>query len=276
AHNSSDVWANQQMFLLDNEGNPTLVGGVPPDYFSEDGQLWGNPLFNWDKLAETEYQWWLARLYFNFHLFNLVRIDHFRGLESFWAIPANSETAKNGSWVAAKGDALLSILKSRMEHLPIVAEDLGIITPEVDALRKKFDLPGMKVLQFAFSSDASNEHLPHNFDQNQVVYTGTHDNNTSLAWFDELDDEEKVRVSDYLFVDGSDIVRSLIELAWSSVAEMVIVPIQDLLGLGDEGRMNTPGIASGNWEWRCTKAQLKKLDVRFVRMLNEKYNRLYE
>lgn len=273
AHNSSDVWANQQMFLLDNKGNPTMVGGVPPDYFSEDGQLWGNPLFNWDKLAETEYQWWLARLYFNFHLFNLVRIDHFRGLESFWAIPANSDTAKNGSWVIAKGDAILSILKSRMNYLPIVAEDLGIITPEVDALRKKFDLPGMKVLQFAFSSDASNEHLPHNYDQNQVVYTGTHDNNTTLAWFNELNDEEKEKVLNYLFIDNRDVVRSLIELAWSSVAEMVIVPIQDLLGMGAEGRMNTPGIASGNWEWRCTQTQLDKLNAQFIKMLNDKYNR---
>lgn len=273
AHNSSDVWANQQMFLLDNDGNPTLVGGVPPDYFSEDGQLWGNPLFDWNKLAETDYHWWLARLYFNFHLFNLVRIDHFRGLESFWAIPANSETAKDGSWIEAKGNALLEILKSQMTNLPIVAEDLGIITPEVDALRKKFDLPGMKVLQFAFSSDASNVHMPHNFDKKQVVYTGTHDNDTTLAWFNKLNNEEKERVLAYLSINNYGIEQLLIEIAWSSVAEMAIVPLQDLLGLGGEGRMNIPGIASGNWEWRCDKAKLESLDSDFLKKLNEKYNR---
>jgi len=273
SQNSSDVWSNQDIFLLDEDGEPTLVGGVPPDYFSEVGQLWGNPVFNWNRLSETDYHWWIARLYYNLHLFDIVRIDHFRGLESFWAIPANSETAISGEWLPAKGFELLSILKSRLGHLPIIAEDLGIITNEVQQLRDSFNLPGMKVLQFAFTSDYTNEHLPHNFDGRNVVYTGTHDNNTTLGWWRTILNEEKSLASKFLTHSKENIVQRMIELAWSSTAEIAILPMQDLLELGSEGRMNIPGTATGNWNWRYEKKQLKKHQLEFVKELNLKNNR---
>ena len=270
---SADVWGNQSIFLLDEMGQPTLVGGVPPDYFSEDGQLWGNPLFDWEKLAESEFQWWIARLYFHFHLFDLVRIDHFRGLESFWAIPAESETAKVGEWLPAKGFELLKIMQSRFGTLPIVAEDLGIITPEVEALRDGFELPGMKVLQFAFESDASNEHLPYNYSGKCVVYTGTHDNNTSLGWWKDLEPKMKQHVVTYLPYGRKSIVKSMIQLAWASTADVAIVPLQDILKLDGNARMNIPGTAEGNWRWRYTKKQTKLECFDFMKKLNSTYNR---
>ncbi|HKM93637.1 MAG TPA: 4-alpha-glucanotransferase [Prolixibacteraceae bacterium] len=273
ALDSSDVWANQEFFMLDKAGNPLWVGGVPPDYFSEDGQLWGNPVFDWEKLAETQYQWWHARLYFNFHLFNLVRIDHFRGLESFWAIPANAVTAKEGKWMPAHGAAMLDILYQRMGKLPIIAEDLGLITPEVDALRIQFDLPGMKVLQFAFASDAQNEHLPHNLSTNCVVYTGTHDNDTLKGWWGNNSADERKMVRTYVKASRGCISARLIEMAWASVAKLAIVPLQDLMEMGSEGRMNTPGTATGNWRWRYLPRQLMLPQLNFLKMLNDQYNR---
>jgi 4-alpha-glucanotransferase len=271
--NSSDVWANQSIFMLDDKGNPTLVGGVPPDYFSEDGQLWGNPLFNWDQLAETNFHWWLARLYFNLHLFNLVRIDHFRGLESFWAIPSDAVTAKQGQWLPAKGFEVLSILQSQIGNLPIIAEDLGIITPEVEKLRDHFNLPGMKVLQFAFTSDFTNEHLPHNLKGRNVMYTGTHDNNTALGWWQTINVKEKMLASQFLSSSKDNMVQRLIELAWSSTAELAILPMQDLMELGEQARMNVPGTATGNWAWRYEKKQLKESHWTFMKKMNTKYNR---
>ena len=271
---SSDVWSNQTIFMLDEMGNPTKVGGVPPDYFSEDGQLWGNPLFNWDRLAETSYHWWIARLYFNLHLFNLVRIDHFRGLESFWAIQADAETAKSGEWLPAKGFDVLSILQTQLGNLPIIAEDLGIITPEVEKLRDHFNLPGMKVLQFAFSSDCTNEHLPHNFVGRNVMYTGTHDNNTALGWWQTIDAKEKGLAAQLLSNSKENMVQRMIELAWSSTAELAILPMQDLLELGQQARMNVPGTATGNWAWRYEKKQLKQCHWKFMKMMNKKYNRI--
>ncbi len=273
AHSSSDVWGNQNIFILDQKGKPKLVGGVPPDYFSEEGQLWGNPVFDWEELEKTTFHWWIARLYFNLHMFDLVRIDHFRGLESFWAIPEDSETAINGSWMSAKGFLLLKIMQSRLGKLPIVAEDLGIITTEVEKLRDHFNLPGMRVLQFAFTSDQTNEHLPHNISHRNLVYTGTHDNDTILGWWDSLQTDEKKIANDYLKANRGNIVERMIEWAWSSNAEIAIVPIQDIMKLGTEARMNIPGTPEGNWSWRYTAQQLRMVDFEFIKLLNTKYNR---
>jgi 4-alpha-glucanotransferase len=273
SYDSSDVWANQQIFLLDEKGNPLCVGGVPPDYFSEDGQLWGNPVYNWKNLEKTNYQWWLARLYFNLHLFDLVRIDHFRGLESFWAIPADAETAKIGEWMPAKGYEMLSTLKSQLGELPIIAEDLGIITPEVKKLRDHFNLPGMKVLQFAFTTDETNEHFPHNFINRNIAYTGTHDNDTLLGWWQSLENVDRKRVLSYLKMERGTIRERFIEWVWSSTAEIAIIPMQDLLGLGNEARMNIPGTATGNWGWRYQKHLIRKNQFEFIKNLNRIYNR---
>ena len=275
AHDSSDVWANQDLFQLNEIGEAECVGGVPPDYFSEDGQLWGNPVFNWAKLAETNYQWWVARLYFNLHLFNLVRIDHFRGLESYWSIPADSVTAKNGDWKLANGMELLKILNSQIGELPIIAEDLGIITPEGEELRDKFQLPGMKVLQFAFTSGYKNVHLPHNYHGRNFAYTGTHDNDTLIGWWRSLSREEKIKIKIYLNFKNGTISKQLIEMVWSSSAEVAIIPMQDVLELGGEARMNTPGTPEGNWGWRYNKKQLKKEHFQFMNNLNKIYNRYH-
>lgn len=273
SHDSSDVWTNQKLFLLDKDGNSTLVGGVPPDYFSEEGQLWGNPVFDWNEHEKTNYQWWIARLYFNLHLFNMVRIDHFRGLESFWAVPADAETAKTGEWLPAKGYEILSIMKSRLGELPIIAEDLGIITPEVERLRTHFGLPGMKVLQFAFASDASNDHLPHNYDTSTIAYTGTHDNDTLSGWWNSIDNKERKAIMKYTGSKTGDIRQRLIELVWSSCARTAIIPMQDILNLGTEARMNIPGTATGNWGWRYLQHQVKKEHFELIRQLNIRYNR---
>ena len=274
AHDSADVWSNQEIFFLNSKGNPTIVGGVPPDYFSDDGQLWGNPVFNWEQLDKTGYQWWLSRLHFNFHLYNLVRIDHFRGLESFWAIPANSITAKHGEWMPANGQEMLAVLQSQLTSLPIVAEDLGIITPEVEQLRDGFNLPGMKVLQFAFTSDYTNEHLPHNYtNNNNIVYTGTHDNDTLLGWWNSIKKAEKKMATSLVRVDQVKIAPAFIELAWASTAKIAIVPLQDVMELDGEARMNVPGTATENWSWRYSKSQLRKKQLQFMKKLNIKYNR---
>ncbi|WP_297090739.1 4-alpha-glucanotransferase [uncultured Draconibacterium sp.] len=268
---SSDVWTNTDIFLLDEDLNPTEVGGVPPDYFSETGQLWGNPVFDWPRLKERQYDWWMARLHFNLNMFNLVRIDHFRGLESFWSVPADEETAINGKWIPAHGYEMLSLIKSQIGILPFIAEDLGIITTEVDHLRERFNLPGMKVLQFAFTTDATNKDLPHNYDKNFVVYTGTHDNNTTLGWLNAVAEEEKEMVSKYFSTYDS--IRELVEMAMSSVAETAILPMQDVLELDERSRMNTPGTPTGNWGWRFQWKQLKTRQKNFLRETTLKYNR---
>jgi 4-alpha-glucanotransferase len=249
SYDSADVWTNQDIFLLDKKNKPTKVGGVPPDYFSETGQLWGNPLYDWEKLKQRNYDWWIARLHFNLQLFDLVRIDHFRGLESFWAIPYGEKTAIIGEWLKADGDAMLKILHSQIGHLPIVAEDLGSITKEVHHLRKKYHLPGMKVLQFAFASDAVNEHLPHNYATDFVAYTGTHDNDTTMNWLKTAKGEERDHIHHYFGthqIDQWKVIRAVL----GSVAQMTIIPAQDILGLGSSARMNTPGTIVGNWKWK--------------------------
>jgi 4-alpha-glucanotransferase len=259
SYDSSDVWSNQDIFLLDEKRKPTLVGGVPPDYFSETGQLWGNPLFDWDKLQQRGYDWWLARIHFNLNMFDLVRIDHFRGLESFWAVPKGEKTAINGHWMKAHGDALLKSLQSQIGHLPIIAEDLGTITDEVHHLRQKYNLPGMKVLQFAFADDATNEHLPHNHRTDFAVYTGTHDNDTTAGWLQSLKKEEAVNLYDYLGNKQPD-RWTLIRMALASVAQIAVIPMQDILGLDTKARMNTPGTVKNNWLWRMPTSALQKKD----------------
>ncbi len=251
SYDSADVWANQDLFLLDNSRKPVLVGGVPPDYFSETGQLWGNPLFDWERLKHRNYDWWIARIHFNLNLFDLVRIDHFRGLETFWAIPYGEKTAIKGEWMKAKGDALLGLLQSQIGNLPIIAEDLGTITDEVHHLRKKYQLPGMKVLQFAFASDAGNEHLPHNYQSDFVAYTGTHDNDTTAGWMKRIKGEERDHLRRYFGTSSIDHWK-MIRAALGSVAEMTIIPLQDVLGLDSSARMNTPGTIESNWKWRVT------------------------
>lgn len=270
---SADVWANPSIFQLDEELNPIRVGGVPPDYFSKSGQLWGNPVFDWERLKADDYSWWIARIHFNLRLFDFVRIDHFRGLESFWSVPADEKTAENGAWVPAHGRAVLKLLRKQIGKLPLVAEDLGLITPEVEKLRDDFNLPGMKVLHFAFLSDEKNEHLPHNYTNNCIVYTGTHDNDTTWAWLHAAEKAEKKRAASYLQHFHRKPAWGLIEMAWASTAVWALTPLQDLLELGAEARMNIPGLANGNWGWRFRTKQLHKKQKRFLSAITKKYNR---
>jgi 4-alpha-glucanotransferase len=273
AGDSVDIWANPQLFMLDENLNPVKVGGVPPDYFSASGQLWGTPVFNWENLRQQDYHWWLARIHFNLKMFDQVRIDHFRGLEAFWSIPAGEETAINGQWTEAKGTEMLDILSRQLGTFPLIAEDLGTITPEVENLRDRFNMPGMKVLQFAFTTDEKNEHLPHNFNVNTVVYTGTHDNDTVWAWLHAAGEKEKKTALRYLSNFHWKPVWGAIEMAWSSVASKSVIPLQDLLELGAEARMNIPGVAEGNWGWRFQWDQIRGKHRRFLKEITIKYNR---
>jgi len=270
---SSDVWANPDLFMLDAGGQMEFSGGVPPDLFSDDGQLWGCPVYNWDRVAERNYDWWMARVYFNLHLFDLVRIDHFRGLESFWSIPSGEKTAVNGEWIPARGAELLNLLKQQIGELPLIAEDLGVITPEVEKLRGDFGLPGMKVLQFAFDTDETNIYLPHNYSPNFAVYTGTHDNDTTIGWLKKSSKKERKNMRKYFDSGWRHMHLSLIEAAWASVAKIAIIPMQDLLELDDRGRMNTPGTIGGNWEWRFDWHMLRGRQKKFLKKLTQKYNR---
>lgn len=250
ALDSAEVWGQRHLFTVDEHGRPTFVAGVPPDYFSETGQFWGNPLYNWDSMRESGYQWWSNRVKRQLEMFDVVRIDHFRGFESSWAIPAGAETAMEGSWQKVPGDELFRVLRQEIPNLPLVAEDLGIITPEVDALRHSHHLPGMKVLQFGFDGNVDNPHLPENYETNYVVYTGTHDNDTTLAWYSKLNEHERSVVKGLLAVDYVDMPWTLIETALQSKAQWAIIPLQDLLALDGQHRMNTPGTTADNWGWR--------------------------
>jgi len=253
AQDSADVWSNPEIFCLDPAtGNPALMSGVPPDYFSETGQLWGNPVYNWEVLQKTGFKWWIQRFKAILEYVDLIRIDHFRGFESFWAVPAGETTAMNGEWVDAPGREFFLKLREELGELPIVAEDLGIITPEVEALRDEFGFPGMKILHFAFDSGAENPYLPYNYrSPNFVVYTGTHDNNTTMGWYDERATDQNQWVWNYLGCSrGEGVNWDLIRLALASVADRAIFPMQDLLGLGADCRMNEPSKPDGNWDWQ--------------------------
>jgi len=250
AHDSAEVWARRDLFDLDDEGHPRTVAGVPPDYFSETGQLWGNPHYNWDRMQADGFIWWKERLASQLELFDLIRIDHFRGFEAFWSVPAHEETAINGHWVKAPGEALFDALNERYGELPFVAEDLGIITPEVDALRERYGLPGMKILQFAFGSGPENPYLCHNHEHNSVIYTGTHDNNTTLGWIEGCMPELRMEIMDYFGNPREPMPWPMIRAALASVSRLAIIPFQDVLALDGKHRMNTPGVAEGNWQWR--------------------------
>ena len=251
AHDSVDVWANPELYLLDAQQNPTVVAGVPPDYFSPTGQRWGNPLYDWERHRETEFTWWTERMRRSIDLFDQVRIDHFRGFVASWHIPAHEATAVRGQWVEAPGEELFAHLRAELGDLPVIAENLGVITPQVEALRTTFDLPGMKVLQFGFGTESA--HALEAFTEGVVAYTGTHDNDTSAGWFTSdhpAREVERQTAMTLLDTDGSDFAWDLIDAVFSSVASVAIVPLQDVLSLGTEARMNTPGVESGNWRWR--------------------------
>ena len=256
APDSADVWANRDLFQLDRQGRPKVVAGVPPDYFSPTGQLWGNPLYDWQALEAQNYAWWIKRIQGAFQFVDILRIDHFRGFEAYWEIPAAEKTAVKGKWVKGPGNSFFEALQAALGDLPIIAEDLGVITQPVIDMRLRFGFPGMKVLQFAFdaeeagSSGAINPFLPHNYEQHTVVYTGTHDNDTTRGWYDKRSDEEQDLVRRYLARDGADIAWDLIRLALASTAALAIVPFQDALNLGSNARMNTPSTLGGNWAWR--------------------------
>lgn len=249
-YDSADVWSNRELFLLDAKGKPTVVAGVPPDYFSATGQLWGNPLYDWDAMGCRKFDWWIERFRAMFDLFDVVRVDHFRGFEAAWHVPVREKTAIHGTWVSGPGAALFDAVLSALGTLPVIAEDLGVITPEVVVLRDRYNFPGMKIVQFAFDSGASNGYLPHNYQKNCVVYTGTHDNDTTVGWYTALSDAQRRRVDSYVGSGGDDTVGALLRAVFMSVADTAIVPLQDLIRLGTDARMNVPGTAFGNWRWR--------------------------
>lgn len=285
AHDSSDVWSEPRLFYLEPNGSPSVVAGVPPDYFSVTGQLWGNPLYNWSAHRAEGYRWWSRRMQKEFERVDIVRIDHFRGFESYWEIPAGEETAINGRWVPGPKDELFVYLKQELGGLPIIAEDLGIITDEVDELRDRLGFPGMRVLQFAFGEDPDSDSLkPHHYPENCIVYTGTHDNDTTVGWFwseagegstrsQEQIEAERRTILNYLHTDGGNIHWDLIALAMRSRANTAILPLQDLMGLGSEGRMNTPGTRGNNWRWRYEKDRLSADLIQTMRALTEETGR---
>jgi len=273
AHDSVDVWAAPELFSLDNSGRPETVAGVPPDYFSETGQRWGNPLYRWQQHIDQDFLWWRQRLQTQLELFDLIRIDHFRGFDACWEIPAHCETAIEGQWTKAPGEALFDNLLDFFGELPLVAEDLGIITEEVTALRTKYAMPGMKILQFAFGSDATNPYLPHNHCIDSVTYTGTHDNDTTLGWYQTLDDNAKNHIAEYFAEPNQTMPWLLIQAALRSVSQLAIIPMQDILSLDGEHRMNVPGTIEGNWNWQFDWEMLDDQITDNLKNLNELYGR---
>lgn len=270
---SADVWANKELFQLDINANPISVAGVPPDYFSETGQLWGNPLYDWKVHKETEYKWWLSRIKSTLSHVDIIRVDHFRGFESFWSVPFGEKTAINGKWIKGPSFDFFKTISDNLGELPIIAEDLGLLTDEVSQLRDELNLPGMKILQFAFDNE-ENEYLPHNFKTtNCVVYTGTHDNDTTKGFYETATDIEKDFIRRYLNIDGSNIVHDFIRLAYSTTADICIIPMQDILSLGTEKRMNTPGVSSGNWTFRYKKDMLNDDIKNELLYLTKMFNR---
>ena len=274
AADSSDAWANPEIFLFDEERKPVKVAGVPPDYFSATGQLWGNPLYNWQKLKETNYSWWVERVRANLSTCDIIRIDHFRGFEAYWAVPYGDDTAINGQWEPGPGIDLFNAIKSQLGELPIIAEDLGLMTQGVIDLREATGFPGMKILGFAFDSGEENDYLPHTYTKNCVVYTGTHDNDTLIGWFQKAKEEDRQFARDYLNSRSDDEIHwDAIRGAWSSVASMAISPVQDFLGLGSEARINTPGVAAGNWQWRLKQGVLTDELAEKIAKLTKIYSR---
>jgi 4-alpha-glucanotransferase len=285
AHDSSDVWANREYFLLDESGNPAKVAGVPPDYFSATGQLWGNPIYNWERHKATGYKWWVERFRDALHLYDIVRIDHFRGFEAYYEIPGGETTAQRGEWVKGPGAELFEVLQAQLGALPLIAENLGVITPEVEAIRYRFELPGMAILQFAFGKDPQGPSFrPHNYVRELVAYTGTHDNDTVMGWWMSKGGADSIRTPEdvekelafaraYLNLKTEPIHLAMIRGVLSSVANTAIVPVQDLLGLGSEARMNLPGTPSGNWRWRVPPGALTQPLAQRLQELTRMYDR---
>ena len=271
APDSAEVWTHREQFQLDSAGRPRAVAGVPPDYFSELGQLWGNPLYDWTRMRFDGFEFWRARVRCQLARVDVLRIDHFRALAAHWAVPAGAPDARGGAWRRTPGRALLQSLQQELSVLPLVAEDLGLITPDVEALRRRFRLPGMRVLQFAFDGDPANPHLPHMHRHNSVVYTGTHDNDTTLGWFATLEPQAQRRVAAYL--GSTSMPQALIRAACASVAQLAVVPMQDLLGLGSAARFNTPGTMQGNWSWKLEAAALNHDSSQHYAGLNRLYAR---
>jgi 4-alpha-glucanotransferase len=272
-YNSADVWGNPQFFEVDKKGNRVLVAGVPPDYFSETGQLWGNPLYKWNILEKDGFSWWVERFRQMFELYDAIRVDHFRGFDAYWQVDASEKTAIKGEWIKGPGEKLFNTIKEQLGELPIIAEDLGVMTPSVELLRDQFNFPGMKILQFAFNSDSANSFLPHNYTQNCVVYTGTHDNDTTIGWYRSAPHIEQHRAREYTNGNGLEIQWDLIRLGMLSVADQAIFPLQDYMNLDTSHRMNIPGTAQNNWLWRYTAEMLQKVDRNRIRYLAELSNR---
>ena len=284
ALDSCDVWCAPEQFKLNEDGSPAVVAGVPPDYFSKTGQLWGNPIYNWDQMRTEGFRWWIERIRFTLKMVDIVRIDHFRGFAASWEVPGGDQTAELGNWVNVPGKELFGALRHALGDLPILAEDLGVITPDVEDLRDSFGFPGMRILQFAWSGDAQNLDLPHNYIKNCCVYTGTHDNDTTVGWFEskagagstragqQIEKERKFCL-DYLNTNGAEIHWDFIRAVLASVADTAVVPMQDLLGLGNEARMNLPASNSGNWQWRCKSDYFKNEIAEKLNKLTEMYGR---
>ncbi|MEN4013417.1 MAG: 4-alpha-glucanotransferase [Chloroflexota bacterium] len=273
AYDSADAWANPDLFYLDDNSQPIVVAGVPPDYFSPTGQLWGNPLYKWDIHRQQNFVWWIKRMQATLRLVDIVRLDHFRGFCGYWEVPYGMPTAEVGRWVKGPGADLFQAIRDALGDLPIIAEDLGVITPDVVELRDHFQLPGMKVFQFAFTSDPLDPFLPHNYEANCVAYTGTHDNDTALGWYQTAPDNEKDFIRRYVARSGDDISWDMVRAVWSSVAVFALAPMQDILSLGNEARMNLPGRASGNWTWRLHPDALSASVLKRLKEVNFLYAR---
>ena len=284
ALDSSDVWCDQDKFKLNKDGTAKFVAGVPPDYFSKSGQLWGNLIYDWDAMLKDDFRWWVERFRATFEVVDIARIDHFRGFAAAWEVPGEDETAENGSWVAVPGKELFVTLKRELGDLPVIAEDLGVITPDVEALRDEFEFPGMRILQYAFGGDAKNHDLPHNYVQNCAAYTGTHDNDTTVGWWlsragaGSTRDEaaighERQYCLQYLDTDGSEINWDLIRAVWASVADTAIAPVQDVIGIGTEARMNLPASTTGNWSWRLSEGAISDEMIERLKELTAVYGR---
>lgn len=274
AHDSAEVWSQPELFYLNKKGNPTVVAGVPPDYFSRTGQLWGNPLYNWEVHARNDFTWWIQRIRNVLGLVDIIRLDHFRGFAGYWEVPAREKTAVRGRWVSGPGESFFEVVAKAFGELPIIAEDLGEITPDVVAMRDRFDLPGMKIVQFAFHGDPNEPFLPHNHVANCIVYTGTHDNDTATGWYERVSEIEKDYYRRYLGRDGHDVAWDMIRAAWMSVGVFAIAPMQDLLGLDNSARMNYPGNPSGNWSWRMNEEDINRFLITRLNDFNYLYGRL--
>lgn len=280
AFDSSDCWASPELFQLDEERKPLRVAGVPPDYFSKTGQLWGNPLYDWELMQKDGFSWWISVLRDKLEHYNVLRIDHFRGFSAYWSVPYGEETAVNGEWIPAPGKALFAEVRKKLGDIPIIAEDLGVITDDVVELISHCGFPGMKVLQFAFDSSEQNDYLPHNYGNHCLVYTGTHDNNTSAGWYDSAPECDRETARNYLGLnknaDGKEAVHSMIRAALASVADVAVTPLQDILGLGSEARFNTPGTLGGNWIWRAPADSFDSALAADLREMTEIYGRITE